>query len=47
MKINDFFKNFFNKKENAKDIKLLEDYNKGKILQVDNKINNKEFLNDK
>lgn len=38
--------NFFKskKKKKLRELKLLEDYEKGKILQIDNDINNKEYF---
>ena len=38
---------FFTKKEDERNKKLLEEYEKGKILQIDNDIDNKEFLKEK
>ena len=37
----------FKKKENKKNKKLLEDFEEGKVLQVDNNVDNKEFLKQK
>lgn len=42
MKLLDLF--FFKKKRKEWDKKLLEEYEKGKILQVDNDIDNKQHL---
>ena len=34
----------FKKKQKAKEQDLLNEYNKGKILQVDNQVNNQEYF---
>ena len=39
--------NLFKKKINVHQKKLIEDFGKGKILQIDNGINNKQYLNGK
>ncbi len=46
MKIPNLFNNLF-KKDNTRNLKLLEEYKKGRIIQVDNKIDNKKFLRKK
>lgn len=43
------FKRLFKKKRKEKELtknqkKLMEDYEKGKVLQIDNKIDNKKYL---
>lgn len=42
-----FIKKLFKTKKKKNEEFLLSEYEKGKILQVDNNINNKEFLNNR
>ncbi len=47
MKIITKITDLLNKKRKEKDENLLKEYEKGKILQIDNDVDNKEFLKGK